>query len=216
MPPGTANASIAYNAPVNFSKNATINYEVDKTIRHTKGVPGTIRRLSVGVVINHKKGPEKDGKPGKALPLTDAELRQVTALAREAVGFNAARGDSVNVANVPFAATEKEVVPDLPLWKNPGVIELVREVGKYVVFAVIVYLLWTKIFKALFEMFASAAKRIEAEEAAQAERAHEALLHPRQGPSYDEKLQQARALAKQDPKVVANVIKEWVGGNEPR
>ncbi len=215
-PPGTANATIAYNAPVNFNKNSTINYEVDKTVKHTKGVPGAIRRLSVGVVINHKKGPEKDGKPGKSMPLTDAELKQVTALTREAVGFSQERGDSVNVANVSFAATEKEVIPELPLWKNPDVIDFVREAGKYLMFAIVVYLLWNKVFKALFEMFASAAKRIEAQEAAQAEAAKEALLHPHQGPSYETKLQQARDLAKQDPKAVANVIKEWVGGNEPR
>ncbi|MDD5247953.1 MAG: flagellar basal-body MS-ring/collar protein FliF [Rhodocyclaceae bacterium] len=215
-PPGTANASIGYNAPVNFNKNSTINYEVDKTVLHTKGVPGTIRRLSVGVVVNHKKGAEKDGKPGKPIPLTDAELKQLTALAREAVGFNQERGDSVNVANVAFAATEKEIVPELPFWKNPDVIAFAGEAVKYLVFAVIVYLLWTKIFRALFEMFATAAKRIEIEQATQAEKAQEALLHPHQGPSYDTKLQQARDLAKQDPKIVANVIKEWVGGNEPR
>ena len=214
-PPGTANASIAYNAPVNFNKNATINYEVDKTIKHTKGMPGTIRRLSVGVVVNHKKGPEKDGKPGKATPLTEAELKQVTALAREAVGFSQERGDSVNVANVPFAPAEKEVVPELPVWKNPDVIAFAREAGKYLLFALVVYLLWTKVFKTLFEMFAAAAKRMELEEEAKAERAHDVLMG-RTGPSYDEKLQQARDLAKQDPKLVANVIKEWVGGNESR
>ena len=214
-PPGTANATIALSAPVNFNKNATINYEVDKTIKHTKGMPGTIRRLSVGVVVNHKKGPEKDGKPGKATPLTDAELKQVTALTREAVGFSQERGDSVNVANVPFAAVEKEVVPELPLWKNPDVIAFAREVGKYLIFALVVYLLWTKVLKALFEMFAAAAKRMELEEEAKAERAHDEMMGHR-GPSYDVKLQQARDLAKQDPKVVANVIKEWVGGNESR
>jgi len=214
-PPGTASATIALSAPVNFNKNATINYEVDKTIKHTKGMPGTIRRLSVGVVVNHKKGPEKDGKPGKATPLTDAELKQVTALTREAVGFSQERGDSVNVANVPFAAVEKEVVPELPLWKNPDVIAFAREVGKYLIFALVVYLLWTKVLKALFEMFAAAAKRMELEEEAKAERAHDEMMGHR-GPSYDVKLQQARDLAKQDPKVVANVIKEWVGGNESR
>ena len=215
-PPGTANASIGYNAPVNFNKNSTINYEVDKTVLHTKGVPGTIRRLSVGVVVNQKKGPEKDGKPGKSTPLTDAELKQITALAREAVGFSQERGDSLNVANVAFAPTEKEIVPELPLWKNPEVVSFAGEGLKYLIFAVVVYLLWAKIFRALFEMFASAAKRMEIEHATQAERAQDALLHPHQGPSYDAKLQQARDLAKQDPKIVANVIKEWVGGNEPR
>lgn len=215
-PPGTATATIGLNAPVNFNKNATINYEVDKTVRHTKGAPGTVRRLSVGVVVNHKKGPEKNGVPGKPIPLTEAEIRQVTALAREAVGFSQERGDSLNVASVAFAATEKEVIPETPLWKNPELLAIARDAVKYLAFALVAYLLWTKVFKALFEMFASAAKRIEAQEAAEAERAAVAAAHAHGGPPYDVKLQQARDMARQDPKVVANVIKEWVGGNEPR
>jgi flagellar M-ring protein FliF len=178
-------------------------------------VPGTIRRLSVGVVVNHKKTPDKDGKPGRSIPMTKAELDQVTALAREAVGFSRERGDSVNVANVPFAVTEAEVIPELPLWKNPDVIALAREVGKYLVFGLIVFLLWTRILRPLFETFAAAARRVELEEEAKAEQVHDALTGAR-GPSYEEKLQQARDLAKQNPKTVANVIKEWIGGNESR
>ena len=77
------------------------------------------------------------------------------------------------------------------------------------------YLLWTKVFKSLFEMFAAAAKRMELEREAMADEAHEAALG-HHGPTYETKLQQARDLAKQDPKLVANVIKEWVGGNESR
>lgn len=214
-PPGTANATISYNAPVNFNRNATTNYEVDKTVRHTKGVPGVIRKLSVGVVVNYKKGPEKDGKPGKPLALTDAEIKQINALTREAVGFTQERGDSVNVANVPFAPEEKEVVPETPIWKNADLLAFLREVGKYLVFAGIVYLLWTKVFKSLFEMFAAAAKRMEIQQEAIAHEAEE-IAAGHHGPSYETKLQQARDLAKQDPKTVANVIKEWVGGNEPR
>ena len=74
----------------NFTRNATINYEVDKTIRHTKGTPGSVRRLSVAVVVNHRKDPTKP----KPTPLTAAELTQITNLAREAMGFNQTRGDT--------------------------------------------------------------------------------------------------------------------------
>jgi flagellar M-ring protein FliF len=48
----------------NFSKNSTINYEVDKTVRHTKGVPGSIRRLSVAVVVNFRAEAPKDRRCG--------------------------------------------------------------------------------------------------------------------------------------------------------
>ena len=94
FPVGTGGA----NGSQNFTKNATINYEVDKTIRHTKGVPGTVRRLSVAIVVNHRKDPSKP----KPIPLSAAELQQITDLAREAMGFSRERGDTLNVANVPF------------------------------------------------------------------------------------------------------------------
>jgi flagellar M-ring protein FliF len=214
-PPGTANASIAYNAPVNFNKNSTTNFEVDKTVRHTKGVPGVVRRLSVGVVVNQKKGPEKDGKPGKPIPLTDAEIKQITALAREAVGFNQERGDSLNVANVLFAPQEKEAIPSLPLWRDPTVIELARELGKYALLAVIAYLIWTKILRSVWLEIQEAQRRAEARRAAEA-----AAMHAHEpgapGVDYDTKIQQARDMARADPRIVANVIKEWMGAGEPR
>lgn len=198
-------------SPLNFSKNATINYEVDKTVRHTKGAPGSVRRLAVAVVLNHKQDPAKN----KSQPLTDTELKQATALAQEAVGFSKERGDTVNVANVSFARLEQEAIADFPVWKDPWLINTAKEIGRWLLFALIAWLLWTRAFKPLFEMFAAAAHRVEAEQAAAAEAATVGgadARHTAYGRSYDSKLTQARDLAKQDPKLVAGVIKEWVGG----
>ncbi len=201
-------------SPINVSKNSTVNYEVDKTVRHTKEAPGVVRRLAVAVVINHRYDPAKN----KSIPLSDTEMKQATALAQEAVGFNKERGDTVNVANVSFARLEQEAVADLPIWKDPWLITTAKEIGRWLLFAVIAWLLWTRAFKPLFEMFAAAAHRVEAEQAAAAEAASVGgadARHVNFGRNYDSKLTQARDLAKQDPKLVAGVIKEWVGG-EPR
>lgn len=198
-------------SPLNFSKNATINYEVDKTVLHTKGAPGSVRRLAIAVVINHKHDPAKN----KSQPLTDTELRQATALTQEAVGFSKERGDTLNVANVSFARLEQEAIADFPVWKDPWLINTAKEIGRWLLFALVAWLLWTRAFKPLFEMFAAAAHRVEAEQAAAAEAAAVGgadVRHTGYGRSYDAKLTQARDLAKQDPKLVAGVIKEWVGG----
>jgi flagellar M-ring protein FliF len=198
-------------SPLNFSKNATVNYEVDKTVRHTKGAPGSVRRLAVAVVINHKHDPARN----RSQPLTDTELKQATALAQEAVGFSKERGDTVNVANVSFARLEQEAISDLPVWKDPWLINTAKEIGRWLLFALVAWLLWTRAFKPLFEMFAAAAHRVEAEQVAAAEAAAVGgaeARHSNFGRNYDSKLTQARDLAKQDPKLVAGVIKEWVGG----
>jgi flagellar M-ring protein FliF len=207
---GAANAGGGASSPLTFSKNATVNYELDKTVKHTKGSSGVVRRLAVAVILNNKLDPAK----GKAAPLSDTELKQATALAKEAVGFNKDRGDTVNVANVAFAPREQEMVPDTPLWKDPWLIATVKDIGKWLLFVFLAWLLWTRAFKPLFEMLAATAHRVEAEQeaaagAAAASESHGAVGH---GRSYESKLQQARDLAKQDPKLVAGVIKEWVGG----
>ncbi len=196
----------------NYTRNATINYEVDKTVRHTRGPPGMVKRLSVAVVINHKKGP--DNKPGK--PPTADELKRINDLVREAVGFNQTRGDSINVAAASFVAPEPEVVPEIPLWQDPELVALVKELGKYLVFALIAYLVWTKIMKPLFEMLAAAAQRAEAARKAEASRMRdtsEAYRASHGMASYDDKVKAARDAAQQDPKLVAEMIKGWMGAN---
>jgi flagellar M-ring protein FliF len=211
---GGATGAGSAQSPVNFSKNATVNYEVDKTIKHTRGAPGVVRRLAVAVVLNHKQDPAK----GKTLPLSESELKQATALAQQAVGFDKERGDTVNVANVSFAPVEREAVPDTPIWKDPWLTATAKEGIKWLLFALLAWILWTRAFKPVFEMFAATAHRVEAEEEAAAEVAGAGGEEVHHGPTergYEEKLQQARELAKQDPKLVAGVIKEWVGG-EPR
>lgn len=189
----------------NYSKNATINYEVDKTIRHTKNAPGGIRRLSVAVVVNYKKDPAKP----KPLPLTETEIKQITELTREAVGFNKDRGDTLNVANASFAVTEKEIVPDAPIWANTELISMLKEIGKYLLILGMIYWLWTRIMRPMLE------KLMEAVPAAPAQpdwtintESNMAKL------SYEHKLAAAREMAKQDPKAVASMIRDWVGGSE--
>jgi len=198
----------------NYTRNATINYEVDKTVRHTRGPPGMVKRLSVAVVVNHKKGPEKDSKPGK--PPTAEELKRINDLVREAVGFNQTRGDSINVAAASFVPPEPEVVPEIQLWQDPELIALGKELGKYLVFALIVYLIWTKLMKPLFATLAAAAQRAEAEQKAEASRMKETSESYRathRMTSYDDKVKAARDVAQQDPKLVAEMIKGWMGAN---
>jgi flagellar M-ring protein FliF len=198
----------------NFSRNATINYEVDKTVRHTRGVPGVVQRLSVAVAVNYRPGPEVKGKPGTMQPPSPDELKRINDLVREAVGFSQSRGDSISVAAASFVPPEPDLVPELPFWKDPEMIALGKEVGKYLIFGLIAFLIWRKLLQPIFEMIAATAHRVEAEEEKAAEEALEGLMEegPRE-PTFEEKLQEARDVAHQDPKLVAELIKEWLGAN---
>jgi flagellar M-ring protein FliF len=210
--PQVGGAGGGANANNNYSRNATINYELDKTIKHTRGTPGVVKRLSVAVAVNHKKGPEKDGKPGKATPLTAEELKRINDLVREAVGFSQVRGDSINVASADFVPPSPELIPDLPIWKDPSAIAFAREFGQYLIFAIIAFLIWSKLLKPIFEMVAATAHRVEAEEKAAEEAADEAAEghHGPLGPTFEDRVKAAQDLTHQNPKVVAELVKEWM------
>jgi flagellar M-ring protein FliF len=197
----------------NYTRNVTVNYELDKTVRHTRGGPGEVKRLSVAVAVNHKKGPEKDGKPGKSLPPTAEEIKRINDLVREAVGFNEKRGDSINVAAASFVAPEPELVAEMQIWKDPTLIAYAKEAVQYLVFAIIAFLVWSKLLKPMFEMLAAAAHRVEAEENAAAELAGETVEghHVHKGPSFDDQLKEARDVAHKEPKLIAELIREWMG-----
>jgi flagellar M-ring protein FliF len=204
-------AAAAAAANQNFSRNSTVNYEIDKTVRHTKGAPGSVRRLSVAVVVNYRKDIPKDPKDAakaQPAPLSENDLKQINELAREAMGFNKERGDTLNVANAPFSPVEKEVIPDAPIWQSPTLISTVLEYARYLLIAIVGFWLWSRIVKPVLTSFAEAAARAAAERAAATVEETPAVQHQH---SYETKLAAAREIAKQDPKAVAAMIKDWVG-----
>lgn len=195
----------------NYSKNTSTNYEVDKTIRHTKSVPGTVRRLSVAIVVNHKKELAKDPAKSKSLPLTEAEMKQLTELARESVGFNKERGDTLNVANAPFTPIEKDIIPDAPFWADAELIATLKETAKYLLFAGLMFWLWTRLLKPMLGKLMETASSPRSNPATSTEAG--GTSHTPQV-IYETKLAAARDLAKKDPKVVASIVKGWVDGGE--
>lgn len=216
--PPVAGAAAAGTASAgNFTRNATINYELDKTVRHIRASPGAIKRLSVAVAINHKRPLGNDGKPGKAVPPSAEELKRVNDLVRESVGFDEKRGDTINVAAASFVQGEAETLPETPLWKDPAVIAFAKEAGQYLLFAIVAWLVWRKLVKPVVDMFAAAARRAEAERRMAAEAATEergGMAQVGAGPhlrSFDDKLNAARETARQEPKLIAELIKEWMG-----
>ena len=74
----------------------TTNYEISKTTKTSTIDGGTVKKLSVAVVV--------DGtKEGDYRPRTPAEMKQIEALVKSAIGFDGARGDLVQVTSMAFA-----------------------------------------------------------------------------------------------------------------
>lgn len=208
-------AAAAANNAANTRKEATSNYEIDRTIQHTKLPVGSIRRLSVAVVMNNRSVTEKGKIVSK--PYTDAENAQITALVKDAMGFDPKRGDSLNLLNKAFNTEQEPPAPELPLWKQPEMIALAKEILKYLLIAGGVgFLLFGIIRPAFKNLAAQAAAQAEAlaaaaaAEAARHHHGHGAGQYEEQKNSYEDNLQLAKDLTKSDPKIVASVVKEWV------
>lgn len=212
----------ALGQPLNSTKNATINYEIDKTVRYTKQAMGTIRRLSAAMVINHRRETGKDGQP-VIKPLPESELKQINELVRDAMGFNKERGDTISVANAPFTVADKSDSA-LPIWKDPENISYAKDLVKYLIFSAIIAFIYFKIIKpSLNTMFPppeptkeevrdADGKIIRSEGGVFTEEGEDDASHV-QIDHYAIKIQKARDVATTDPKAVANIIKEWMNPN---
>jgi flagellar M-ring protein FliF len=216
--PASAVAAAAA-AATNTHKELTTNYEVDRTIQHTKLPVGSIKRLSIAVVVNNPSSTDKDGKV-TSRPYTEAEKAQITALVKEAVGFDPKRGDSLNLLNSAFNE-QQEVIPETPMWKQPDTIAMAKDLFKYLLIAGGIGFLLFGIIKPAFKTIT---QQSAAQEVALAT-AHGQVTHNAGGAtgqyeaqqslnSYEDNLQLAKQLAKDDPKIVATVVKEWVNKDE--
>lgn len=212
QPPATGGAPVAAApspAGAGARKESVVNYEVDKTIRHTKHAVGSVKRLSAAVVVNYRKVTDASGKLSYR-PLAEAEMKQINDLVKEAMGFNQARGDSLNVLNSAFTGAEKEVTPEAPFWKQPETWEMTKEIGKHLLIAAVLGYLVFGVLRPAFRNLAT--QRSNAELLSAEPQGEAAMIGSQAG--YENNLQLARQLARQDPKVVASVVKNWVAGNE--
>ncbi len=185
-------------------KDMTVRYEVDRTVRHVRAPVGTLRRLSAAVVVNHRRVTDAAGK-STTEALKPEELAQVTALVKEAIGFSQQRGDSLNVAHAPFSVEERAPAPAVPVWQQPENVALGKEAGKALLLGMLVlYVLFGLVRPFLRQLAASAA---------QVARAAAELPAPQSGASArqsEHTIDSLRQIARQDPKIVANVVRTWV------
>jgi flagellar M-ring protein FliF len=218
--PGAAANAAAAAAPAqpqSQQKDNTVNYEVDKTIRYEQKPMGGIRRLSVAVVVNYKREVDRSGKVGMRA-LTEGEKTQITDLVKEAMGYNKERGDTLNVVNSPFAGADKEALAEAPIWKRAETWQLAKEAGKYLIGLILLLWLFFGFLRPTVRKLTSALPAPPEEEHAESGTGHAQLEgeHPvpvleRPRRNYEENLQIARTKARSDPKMVANVVKGWVG-----
>jgi len=212
----TANAA----QPNNMSRNATTNYELDKTVRVTRNATGVVRRLNAAVVLNHRSTTDPKGKVNTT-PVPQEELDKLTALVKETMGFSQDRGDSVRVVSAPFVV-EKTDTTELPLWKQPWVLDMVRAAAWPVGISLAVALLLLGLVRPLIKGRQRAAAPVQGGQLhalAADELERPALPAPVSAeelqPTAEQlRLEEARKLARDNPAAVAHIVRGWVSGEQ--
>jgi len=224
-PAQTLQTAGATGVGANGRREAVTNYEVDKTVRVTRAGSGVVKRLSAAVVVNHRKATATNGKVSFTA-LSAAEIENVNALVREAIGFSKDRGDSINVVNAPFSQEEAPKAVEVPLWKQPDVIDMAREAARYLGLLVLAAIV---IFAAIRPSVKALVNRPTAVRISETVRNDLALPPPGSGtgpggapalegtvlpalpsPQRDDVIK----MAKDNPAAVANIVRSWVNKEE--
>jgi len=222
------------------ASSRTRNFELDRTLTHSRQPVGRVRRLTVAVAVDHMPNipvagpagePAAEGEVAPFRPLTSEELQRIESLVRQAVGFSEPRGDVVAVVNAPFVGPEPLAETRTPIWENP----LVWQIARIVIGAVLVLLLVFLVIRpALKQLLAAPSRNVGtdhggyaadgtplppgvAQNALSAGAAGTALTLPgRAGASLppptsiEGRIEYARNAVKEDPRRVAQVVKEWM------
>nr|WP_294107746.1 flagellar basal-body MS-ring/collar protein FliF [Providencia sp.] len=215
------------NTTVNSQSDETTNYEVDRKISHTQRQIGVVDRLSVAVIVNYHSQQGESGPEMKPLP--PEMMKQIDALTREAMGYSANRGDSINITNSLFT-DESPIEAEPSMLDNPQLIAQALDYGKILLIAIIAWFMWrfgikpqwvkyrkTQQAQADADVFVATQKIapfvVEEEiDEEMDEKTRRRLT--RQRVSAEIQSQRIREMAEKDPQVVAMVIRQWLGKSQ--
>ncbi len=212
----TANAAAAEPAPapptpVATSQRATRNFEVDRAITHTRAPVGILRKLSVAVILDDLQKTDANGTTTTA-PLAQADIDRFTSLVKQAIGFDEARGDKVNVMNASFKvdAPSSGDEESIPFYSQPWF----KETGKQVVGVILVLLLIFMVVRPVMRSLTTVSVRPTAAGGALGDIAGDRVTFSgAAGHSIEQQVAAARNLVGQDPKRAAAVVKDWVSAD---
>ncbi|MEH6556565.1 MAG: flagellar basal-body MS-ring/collar protein FliF [Oceanicoccus sp.] len=224
--------AVAPGGALNTSRRQSVrNYELDRTISHTRHQVGRLQRLSVAVLVDNATSTDSETGEVLSVAIEQSELDQLAILVRDAVGFDAARGDSVNIINSAFAVKEAvEVVPmeEVPIWQQPMIERYIKYAGAFLLVMMLLFFVMRPAFRNLTD----GAKDVREMEAQRALgelsgdlgsdladetvtlSGGESLLLSGPDQNYEQQVNTVRGLIAEDPGRVAQVVKKWVVSSE--
>ena len=203
-------------------EETTRNFELDRSISYTKRQQGTVRRLSVAVVVDDIASIDPESAAIVRTPWSDEELSRLTLLVRDAVGYDPSRGDSVSVINSPFAVPEPpEEIEPVPFYQQSWFLDLLQPVLVGMFILLLLLMVVRPILKTLGEqnkiavaedteaaIFADETDEISDDQVSLV--SAEDVMVPGSPEKIERQLNAIRGLIAEEPERVAQVVKQWV------
>jgi len=219
---GAAPATTPAQPPHRSRSEATRNYELDRTISHTRHQVGRISRLTVAVVVDDQPGAAGENGQVTYAPWKAEDLERLSALVKNAIGYNAARGDTVTVVNSPFHEERAEPPEAVPFYAQTWFVDIVKQVLGALLLLALLFGLLRPLFKSLSKAGANVPTAQALARLAAAHgggRIYDEMdgvrrMLPGAGAPYDQQLQAVRGIVADNPARVAQVVKHWVAKDE--
>lgn len=204
-----AAAATVNRTPMNEAIRQTRNFEMDRTMNHTKQALGAVQRLSVAVLVDEKKVTAADGTV-TSQKMSPEELAGITQLVRDAVGYDEARGDTVSVSSMPFYESPPVEAVEPGMMDNPGVLAFGKQALAGLLILVVALLLIKPLLRALGTGASLPAPAYAGATGGGGGGGNSLPADPRAPLSYDDKISVARQLADKNPERVAQIVRAWV------
>ncbi|MDR3441424.1 MAG: flagellar basal-body MS-ring/collar protein FliF [Legionella sp.] len=191
---------------------STKNFELDKTISHTKNQPGTIKRLSVAVLVDNPAVLDEKTKKMVKKPLSAKDISQIKLLVADAIGLNIQRGDSLNVINSDFIKPEPiAAIPEERFWQKDIFWSIMKQVAGALFILAMIFGVLRPMLKTLANNKGGAGGGIEyMDETEPGELTYDGSLAVKDANDYESQLNLLRQVVDKEPKRVAQVVKTWV------
>lgn len=226
MDPATGQPMLAP-YPADKRQQSTKNFELDRSISHTRQQQGRLNRLSVAVVVDDQVKLDPATGESTRAPWGAEDLARFTRLVQDAVGFDASRGDSVSVINVPFAADRGEVFTEIPFYQQPWFWDIIKQVMGVLFILVLVFGVLRPVLNNITgngkqgagadgDMELGGMLGLDGDLANDRVSlgGPQSILLPSPSEGYDAQLNAIKSLVAEDPGRVAQVVKEWINADE--
>lgn len=210
--PQTLSENLSSNSEKSSSiqNEKTINYEIDRKITHNQFSPGTLKKLSVAVVINNRANLD-----GNQIKLNEQEMQNIYALVREAMGYSENRGDTVNIVNMNFVDNQDEL-SRLYFWENPRLQNIIFSIVKYIISFIAIWFAWNKFMKMWKQQQENMVNKVNLQqkdnvpsEAEKIQLKNEKSIE-NNNTLIENNIKELKEIAEKQPKLVAKILSQWI------